>query len=58
MIGNLPYENIKKDDGGKDSITMVATLIEAIIGAVYLAEFQEKGTSDEARNFIKTRIIG
>ena len=57
VTNDVPLENFKHDNGGKRSIKMIATLIEAIIGALYLEEFEHTGKSDTTRAFIKNKII-
>jgi dsRNA-specific ribonuclease len=51
MIGQIACENKKKDDGSIESIKMIATLTEAIIGAIYLDD------PEKAREFIRRKII-
>lgn len=35
----------------------IATLVEAVIGAIYLEEMETSGTFNEARSFIETQLI-
>ena len=57
MIEGVPCENTKQDSGGKDSVAIIATLTEALIGALYLEEFKRTGKTDFTRKFIKENII-
>jgi dsRNA-specific ribonuclease len=44
-------------DNMKDNPLVLATMVEAIIGAIYLSEMQAQGTFVEARRFIEKYII-
>ena len=50
-------ENGKVVENKKSDVVSVATMIEAIIGLLYLDEYQKCGTFDNAYEFIKKYII-
>lgn len=50
-------EDGKTVENGKGDADSIATMIEAIIGALYLDEFEKSGTLRNAYNFIKKYII-
>ncbi len=50
-------ENNKVIENKKSDIDSIATMVEAIIGALYLDEYQKNGTFNVAYEFIKKYII-